>query len=82
MRQYGAAELDGDLLTDLDARVTRLPRLFTLTDGLEEGKQCGYAKRRRHHGERAGGRVTHVLVHVVYVWSHRRNHGRQTGGLK
>ena len=39
MRQDGATHQNGDLLDDLDARVTRLPGLLRLTDGLEKGQK-------------------------------------------
>mmetsp|Transcript_29025 Transcript_29025/g.67289 ORF Transcript_29025/g.67289 Transcript_29025/m.67289 type:complete len:780 (-) Transcript_29025:1289-3628(-) len=81
VRQDGAAHQDGNLLHNLDAGVPRLPRLLRLAHGLEEGQQRGDAERRRDHGKRTRGRVSHVLVEVVDIGTHGRDHGRQTGGL-
>lgn len=62
---------------DLDSRVPSLPRLAALTHGLKERQQCGDAQRRRHHGKRTRRRVTHVLIQVVDVRPHCRNHRRK-----
>lgn len=58
-----------------------LPRLFAATDSLEERQQRRYPESRRHNGERPGRRVTHVLVDIVDIWSHGRNHRRQACSL-
>jgi len=85
VRQDGAAHEDGDLLDDLDAGVARLPRLLGLADGLEEGQQGGDAEGGRDDGEGARRRVTHVLVQVVDVRTHRaeqqRNKENQKNGF-
>lgn len=41
MWQDGAAHKDGDLLDNLDAGVTRLPRLLRAANGFQEGQQGG-----------------------------------------
>ena len=80
--QDGTAHEDGDLLDDLDARVSGLPGLLTLAHGLEEGQQRGDTQGRGHHGEGPGGGVSHVLIHVVDVGTHGGDHGGQTSGLQ
>lgn len=82
VRQDGAAHEDGDLLDDLDARVSGLPRLLALTHGFEEGQQGGDAQGRGHHGEGSGCGVSDVLVHVVDVRPHGGDHGGQTCSLR
>jgi len=82
MRQDGATHEDGYLLADLDARVPSLPGLLALADSLEERQQSGNAQRRCHHGKRTRRRVTHVLIHVVNVRTHRRDHCRQASRLQ
>mmetsp|Transcript_8558 Transcript_8558/g.17750 ORF Transcript_8558/g.17750 Transcript_8558/m.17750 type:complete len:1008 (+) Transcript_8558:1222-4245(+) len=81
VREHGAAHEDGDLLDDLDARVARLPGLLGLAHRLEEGQQRGDPQRGGHHGERARRGVAHVLVDVVNVRPHRRDHRRQARRL-
>lgn len=81
MWQDGAAHEDGNLLYDLDAGVTSLPRLLALANGLEEGQQRGDSEGRGHHGEGSGRGVPHVLVHVVDVWTHGGDHGGQASSL-
>ena len=81
MWQDGTAHEDGDLLDDLDASVSGLPGLLAATHGLEEGKEGRDAEGRGYDRERSGCRVTHVLVHVVYVRSHRGDHCGQTRRL-
>ena len=56
----GASGEDGDLLHDLDARVTSLPTLLALTHGLQERQQTVHTKSRRDNGERTSGRVAHL----------------------
>ena len=82
MRQDGTAHEDWNLLAYLDASMSSLPRLLALTDGLQERQQSGNAERRRNDGECSRRRVTHVLVHVVNIWTHRRDHRRQPGRLQ
>mmetsp|Transcript_64871 Transcript_64871/g.127370 ORF Transcript_64871/g.127370 Transcript_64871/m.127370 type:complete len:523 (-) Transcript_64871:1273-2841(-) len=79
--QHCAPHEDRDLLHDLDARVPRLPRLAALAHRLEKRQQRRDAQRRRHHGERAGSGVAHVLVEVVDVGAHGGDHAREPGGL-
>lgn len=81
MGQDSTAHEDGDLLDDLDASVASLPGLLALTHGLEEGQQGGDAQGGRHHGKGTGCGVSHVLVHVVNVRPHGRDHGGQASGL-
>mmetsp|Transcript_35590 Transcript_35590/g.84480 ORF Transcript_35590/g.84480 Transcript_35590/m.84480 type:complete len:456 (-) Transcript_35590:1465-2832(-) len=82
VREDGAAHEDGDLLDDLDACVARLPALLGLTHRLEEGKQGRNSERGGDYGEGARSSVAHVLVEVVNVRAHRRNHGREPSGLR
>ena len=82
MGQNSTAHEDGDLLDDLDTGMPGLPGLLAATHGLQEGQQRGDAQGRGHHGERSGRRVTHILVHVVNVGSHGRDHGRKASSLK
>lgn len=79
--QNGAAHEDGDLLHNLDASVAGLPGLLAFAHGFEEGQQRGDAEGGGHHREGSGRGVSHVLVHVVNVWSHRWDHGRQASSL-
>jgi len=81
MRKNGAAHEDGDLLHDLYAGVPGLPRLLALTHGFKEGQQRWDAQRRSHHGKGSSCRVPYVLVHVVDVRAHGRDHGGQSSGL-
>mmetsp|Transcript_16976 Transcript_16976/g.40740 ORF Transcript_16976/g.40740 Transcript_16976/m.40740 type:complete len:286 (-) Transcript_16976:1562-2419(-) len=81
MRQHGTPHQYGDLLDDLDARVSRLPALGAPTDRLKEGDDAGYAQCRGHHGKRPSSGVADVLVLVVDVWPHGGDHGGQPGGL-
>ncbi|RUP50240.1 LOW QUALITY PROTEIN: hypothetical protein BC936DRAFT_139884 [Jimgerdemannia flammicorona] len=81
MREHGAAEEDGDLLHNLDTCVARLPRLFGLAHRLEEGQQRRDAQSGGHDREGARRRVTHVLVHVIDVRTHGRDHGRKARSL-
>ena len=67
MREDSAAHENGDLLYDLDTRVTCLPALLALTHGLKEGKECGDTKRRCDDRERTSCGVTHVLIQVVDI---------------
>lgn len=81
VRQDGAAHEDGDLLHDLDASVTRLPGLLAFAHGFEEGQERGDAEGRGHHSEGSGCGVSHVLVHVVDIWTHGGDHGCQASSL-
>lgn len=81
VRQDGTAHQDGNLLHDLDARVSGLPRLLAFAHGFEEGQERGNAEGGGHHGEGSSGRVSDVLVHVVDIGSHRRDHRGQPGSL-
>eukprot|EP00955_Chlamydomonas_euryale_P007441 78823-Chlamydomonas_euryale.AAC.18 len=78
---HSAAHEDGNLLHDLDASVARLPALLRHAHRLEEWQQRGDAERRRDDRERARCRVAYVLVDVVDVGPHRRNHAREAGRL-
>ena len=80
--QDGAAHEDGDLLYDLDARVAGLPRLLTAAHCLQEGQQRRDAERRGDDCEGTRCRVAHVLVHVVNVRPHRRDHRGEAGRLR
>lgn len=81
VRQDGAAHQDGDLLHDLDARVSGLPRLLAFAHGFEEGEERRNAEGGGHHGEGSSRGVSDVLVHVVDIGSHRRDHRGQPGSL-
>ena len=74
VRQHSAAHQDADLLYNLDTGVTSLPRLLTAADGLEEGQQAGNAEGGGDDCKRSSRRVTHILVHVVDVRPHCRDH--------
>lgn len=82
MWEDGTPHENSDLLDDLDARVSGLPRLLALTNGLQEGQQRGNPQGRGDDGEGPGRRVTDVLVQVVNVRSHCRDHCGQTCSLK
>lgn len=58
-----------------------LPRLFGQTHGLEEGQQRGDAQRGGDDAESARRGVAHVLINVVDVGPHGRDHLRQAGRL-
>jgi hypothetical protein len=45
VRQDGTSHQNGDLLHDLNARVTGLPRAFALADGLQERQKRVNAQR-------------------------------------
>ena len=81
MRQDGTAHENGNLLYDFDARVSSLPGLLALTDGLEERQEGGDSQGGGHHSEGPGGGVTDVLVQVVNVRPHCGDHGGQTSSL-
>lgn len=79
MGQNGTTHEDSNLLDDFYACVSRLPRFLRLAHGLEERQQRGYAQRRRDHSESTRGRVAHVLVQIVDIGTHGRDHGGQAG---
>mmetsp|Transcript_30967 Transcript_30967/g.55423 ORF Transcript_30967/g.55423 Transcript_30967/m.55423 type:complete len:657 (+) Transcript_30967:141-2111(+) len=81
VRQHSAAHEDGNLLTNFDARVARLPTLFALTHRFQKRQQRGDAEGGGDHAEGARGGVADVLVDVVNVGAHRGDHGRQAGSL-
>lgn len=79
--QDGTAHKDGNLLHDLDARVSGLPGLLAFTHGFKEGQEGGDAKGRGHHCKGSSCGVSDILVHVVNIRSHCGNHRSQTGSL-
>mmetsp|Transcript_32675 Transcript_32675/g.77364 ORF Transcript_32675/g.77364 Transcript_32675/m.77364 type:complete len:496 (-) Transcript_32675:571-2058(-) len=81
MREHRAPHQNRDLLDDLHPRVPRLPRLLGLAHGLEEGEERGDPERRRHHRERTRRCVADILVEVVDIRAHRRDHRRQARRL-
>ena len=60
MREDGTTHENGHLLDDLDARVSGLPTLLALADGLEEGQQSGNAQCRGDHCKCTRCRVANV----------------------
>jgi len=60
----------------------RLPRLLAPTHGFQEGQERRNAESRGDDGEGSSCGVPHVLVDVVDIGPHGRNHGRQTRGLR
>ena len=62
--------------------MTSLPRLLALADRLQERQKCGNAEGRGNDGKRTGRGVTHVLVHVVDIWTHGRDHCGQPRRLQ
>eukprot|EP00968_Pinguiococcus_pyrenoidosus_P024619 scaffold4871_cov260-Pinguiococcus_pyrenoidosus.AAC.6 len=81
VRQDGAAHEDRDLLDDLDAGVARLPALPALAHGLEERQQRRHPERGGDDSESSRGGVSNVLVHVVDVRPHGRDHRGEARGL-
>mmetsp|Transcript_59885 Transcript_59885/g.165714 ORF Transcript_59885/g.165714 Transcript_59885/m.165714 type:complete len:262 (+) Transcript_59885:1812-2597(+) len=81
VRQHCTTHEDRYLLHDLDARVPGLPALLRLADSPQEEEQCRNSQRRSHDGKGTGGCVADVLVRVVYVRAHGRDHGRQACSL-
>lgn len=78
MWQDSAAHQDCYLLNDFNTGVTRLPGLLTATNGFQEGKKRRDPKSGCDNGERPRRRVTYVLVDIVDVRSHCRDHCGQT----
>ena len=58
-----------------------LPRLFAAAHSLKERQERGYAERRCDDGKGARGCVAHVLVDVVNVGTHGRDHRGQARSL-
>lgn len=44
-------------------------------------KSLLHTQSRRHYGKRPGCRVSHILINIIDIGSHRRDHSGQTGRL-
>jgi len=78
MREHGTAHHDGNLLNNLFAGVTRLPRLFAAADGLKEGKERRDTKGRCNVRECTSSHIANIFISMIDIGAHGGDHVGKT----
>jgi len=81
VRKNCTSHQDCNLLHNLDACMSSLPRLFAATNSFQERKQRGNTQCRCHYSKCSSCCVTDILINVVNIWSHCRYHSCQASSF-